>query len=433
MKRLKVLLSTYACEPGKGSEPGVGWNVARDMGRYHDVWVLTRANNRPGIERALNDLRLPQLNFVYYDLPRWSRWWKRGERGLQLYYYLWQVGTYFVARRLHHRVGFDLIHHVTFGKYWAPSFLALLRVPFVWGPVGGAETAPRVFRTTFGMRGKRYEALRELGRWLFERDPFVILTARRSTVALTKTEETADRVRRLGAKDVRLFLESGLRLSELDHLASLAETNGDQVRFISVGNLLHLKGFHLGLRAFAHADIDGAEYWIIGDGPERKRLQDLAHELGIASRVRFWGRLPRSETLHKLGEGHVLVHPSLHDSGGWVCIEAMAAGRPVICLDLGGPSMQVTEQTGVKVRADNPQQTVRDLAEAMQRLAFDATLRKIMGEAGRCRSMDIFSWESKIERLDAIYRDAVSKGRAATPNAVVSSAPPPDRPRSQGV
>ena len=50
----------------------------------------------------------------------------------------------------------------------------------------------------------------------------------------------------------------------------------------------------------------------------------------------------------------MLIHPSLHDSGGWVCLEAMAAGRPVICLDLGGPGLQVTEKTGIKVKASTP-------------------------------------------------------------------------------
>ncbi|MFM6845653.1 MAG: glycosyltransferase family 4 protein, partial [Dolichospermum sp.] len=47
----------------------------------------------------------------------------------------------------------------------------------------------------------------------------------------------------------------------------------------------------------------------------------------------------------------------------WVCMEAMAAGRPVICLDLGGPAVQVTEETGFKIAADEPYQVVRDLAE----------------------------------------------------------------------
>ena len=51
--RLKVLAFAYACEPNKGSEPGVGWNLARNIAKYHDVWVLTRSNNRTAIEQEL--------------------------------------------------------------------------------------------------------------------------------------------------------------------------------------------------------------------------------------------------------------------------------------------------------------------------------------------------------------------------------------------
>jgi glycosyltransferase involved in cell wall biosynthesis len=380
------------------------------MSRYHDIWVLTRANNRRAVERALGNRRLSGLEFVYYDLPAWSRFWKRGSRGVQFYYYLWQLGTYFVARKLHHQIGFDLTHHVTLAKYWMPSLLALLPVPFVFGPVGGAESAPLPFWADFSVRGKAYEALRTAGRWLGEHDPLVHLAVRRSAVALAKTEETARRLRRLGAKDVRVVPGEGLTTAEIERLAEQAPSTGAGVRFVGIGNLLHLKGFHLGLRAFAQAGLKDAEYWIIGEGPERRALEALAREMGIGGQVRFWGWLSRNEALRKLAESHVLVHPSLHDSGGWVCAEAMAVGRPVLCLDLGGPSTQVTDQTGFRVRPDNPRQAVRDLAEDMQCLAVNATLRRIMGEAGRSRSMDVFSWEAKGERLNAIYRHAVSKG-----------------------
>ena len=406
-------MSAYACEPGKGSEQGVGWSMAREMAKYHDVWVITRANNRASIERALRDHPPSQLCFVYFDLPSWSRWWKRGQRGLQVYYYLWQVGAYFLARRFHRTVGFDVVHHVTFGKYWTPSFLALLPIPFVWGPVGGAESAPRAFWVNLGPRGKSHETIRALARWLGERDPFVVLTARRSAIALAKTEETARRLRRLGARDVRIFFEAGLPAAEIDRLAHSASSNGGTIRFVGVGNLLHLKGFHLGLCAFARAGIKNAEYWIIGDGPEREHLKAAAHDLGIAERVRFWGWLPRAEALQRLAECHALVHPSLHDSGGWVCMEAMAAGRPVICLDLGGPAAQVTDHTGLKVHARDPQQAVRDLAEAMRRLAGAPELRALLGEAGKRRSREVFCWEPKGALLNAMYAQACHTAKEA--------------------
>ena len=119
--------------------------------------------------------------------------------GTHLYYYLWQMGIYFLAKRLHREVGFDLVHHVTFVNYWMPSFLALLPVPFVWGPVGGGESAPRAFFRTFSLRGRMYEYLRNLARFVGEHDPFTRLTAQKATIALATTSESATRLRCLGA------------------------------------------------------------------------------------------------------------------------------------------------------------------------------------------------------------------------------------------
>ena len=412
MKRLKILLSAYACEPDKGSEPGLGWSVAREMAKYHDIWVLTRANNRASIERALRRHPVPQLSFAYFDLPSWARWWKHGSLGVQIYYYLWQVGILFIIRKLHGKVGFDLVHHVTFGKYWTPSLLALLPIPFVWGPLGGAESAPRAFWVDFGFRGKSHEVVRELARWLGEHGPLVRQTVARSALILARTEETAHRLRRLGARDIRIFSDTSLRAAEMDRLARSPSSNGGPVRFVGIGNLLHLKGFHLGLRAFARANIKDAEYWIVGDGPERERLKSAAHHLGIDDRVRFWGALRREEALQKLAACHALVHPTLHDSGGWVCVEAMAVGRPVICLDLGGPRALVTDRTGLKVGAHDPQQAVCDLAKAMQRLAADPELRATLGEGGKQRIRDVFCWEPRGALLSSMYSQLVHNAKA---------------------
>ena len=393
---MKVLLSAYSCEPGKGSEPGIGWNIAREIAKYHKVWVLTRPDESgSAIEAELARNPVPNLNFVYFTLPVWGNGWRWGNGSMQLHYYLWQIQAYFVACRLHREIGFDLVQHVTFGRYWGPSFLSLLPVPFIWGPVGGGESAPKSFWQDFSLKGKIYETIRELNRWLGEHDPLVHLTARRSALALATTEETAERLYKLGVKDVQVFSNAGLPKEEISYLAKYALPDINLVRFISIGRLLHWKGFHLGLRAFALTEIDKSEYWIVGDGPELQRLEALATELGIIEKVRFWGALSRDETLNKLGECHVLIHPSLHDSGGWVCSEMMAAGRSVICLDLGGPAIQVTQETGVKVPAHNPEQAVRSLADAMTRLAYDPGLRVRMGQEGQRRVKEVFDWEAK--------------------------------------
>jgi glycosyltransferase involved in cell wall biosynthesis len=419
---MKVLISAYSCEPGKGSEREVGWNVVREAAKHHQVWVLTRPDeSKAAIEAELARHPITNLKFVYFTLPFWQDSLRWGQSGaMQIHYYLWQIQAYFVARRLHRDIQFDLAHHVTFVKYSTPSFLSLLPIPFIFGPVGGGESTPKGFEQDFSRQAKRYEWARSAIRWIGEQDPFVRLTVRRSQVVRATTDDTAQRLYQLGAAQVQVAPAIGLLPEQIRHLAqySLPESDtlpgSDQtpIRFISIGRLLHWKGFHLGLKAFAQAGLRNAdynaEYWIVGDGPELEALKSQVSQDKIASQVKFWGQLPRLETLEKLGQCHTLVHPSLHDSGGGVCLEAMAAGRPVICLDLGGPAIQVTEQTGFKVAAQDRQQAIRDIAIAMQTLANDPALRKQMGEAGRQVAHENFSWTVVGERLDALYQTAVA-------------------------
>src|SRR6202140_3763630 len=232
---MRVLISAYACEPGRGSEPGVGWNWAQQMGRYHEVWVITRTNNQKPIEKALAMKPLPNVHLVYFDLPRWARFWKKRQRGMHLYYYLWQIGAYFVVRKLHRRVGFNLVHHVTFVNYWMPNFMALLPVPFVWGPVGGGESAPRSFWRSFSLRGKAYELFRALVRFLAEFDPFVRLAARRAAVGLAPTPQTEKRLRVLGCRSVSVFSQVGLPEEDICMLSAFPLRQSAPFRLISMG------------------------------------------------------------------------------------------------------------------------------------------------------------------------------------------------------
>ena len=413
---MKILLSAYSCGPRQGSEPGVGWNSVLQAARFHEVWVLTHDEGREGIAAAVAKEPLPNVHFFYLDLPSWALFWKKDRRGQRLHYYLWQLGAYFLGRRLHRQIGFDLIHHVTFVQYSVPSFLALLRVPFIWGPVGGAESAPPAFWWSFSLRGKAFELVRSLGRKVGEYDPFVRRTARKALLGLATTEETARQMRMLGCRRVSVHSEAGLSREEIRYLSSVPFRQNSPFRLLSVGRLAHWKGFHLSVRAFAefHRQFPGSEYWLFGEGPESERLRKLAQRLGVAESLTFWGKVPRQELLKKLADCDVLIHPSLHDSGGWVCLEAMAAGRPVVCLDLGGPGLQVTENTGIKVKATTAAQTVADLAKAFLRLAEDPELRVRIAGASRRRVEDHFDWVGKGDFMSGIYENTKAASQSIT-------------------
>ena len=409
---MKVLISAYSCEPGKGSERGVGWNVAREVARHHEVWVFTRPDeSKDAIEAELAAQPVPNLHIVYFTLPFWKDSLRWGQSGaIQLHYYLWQIQAYFVGQRLHREIGFDIVHHVTFVRYSAPSFLSLLPVPFIWGPVGGGESAPSPFWVDFSFKNRVYEILREVWRSLGEWDLFTQLTAKRSALVYATTQDTAQRIYKLEASQVECLPAIALSALEIEQLSQCPLPLDPGIRFINIARLLHWKGIYLGLRAFAQTNLHHAEYWILGEGPELQQLQALSKDLGIANQVRFLGLLPREEVLVKLGQSSVLVHPSLHDSGGGVILEAMASGRPIICLDLGGPSELVTPEIGIKVLAHTPEQAVNDLAKAMVKLAEDRNLCIQMGQAGQQKVKDFYSWEAKGNLFAHIYKDICTHG-----------------------
>jgi glycosyltransferase involved in cell wall biosynthesis len=406
-RRLKVLVSAYACAPDTGSEQGVGWECVKALSRHHDLCVVTRGDARREIETYLASHPLPGVRFEYYELPKLLRPGGFGDskRPTQLYYYLWQAGIYFLAKRLIEAERIDIVHHVTFVKFWAPSFLAALPRPFLWGPVGGGEAAPAPFLQSFSARGRLYERLRDIGRWVGEHDPFVRLTARRAAMTLASTEETAARIRRINrGGPVEVCPAIGVTEAELAMHRPRSEAAGPRVRFVSIGRLLHWKGFHLALEAFARAGIPGAEYRLIGDGPERDRLKDLARRLGIAQAVTFTGNIPRDAVLQQLSDCDVLVHPSLHESGGGVCLEAMAAKLPVIAFDLGGPALHHSEGAGLVVRAGSPEQAISDLARAMADLAAAPDRRRELAENGHSRLITRYLWPAKAAHYSRIYR-----------------------------
>jgi glycosyltransferase involved in cell wall biosynthesis len=424
VKKLKVLMSAYACVPHRGSEPGAGWSFAREMANHHEVWVITRLIHRELIEQELLHDPAPQLHVVYFDFPQWLLYFKQGALGTLIYYYFWQLGAYRVARKLRRHVTFDLVHHVTFGSFWMPSLMPLIGGPFIWGPVGGGESTPRDLWSTLDWRGQFYEALRQWTQRIGEYNPLVRLPARRSAIALVTTEDTAKRVRAMGATNVREFYQVGLGNDEIEQLGALKPNKSGVFRLLSCGRLLGWKGFDLALSAFAQSGLCEAQYWIIGDGPERQRLQRHAEMLGISDRVAFWGALPRETALRQMGECDVLVHPSLHDSGGVVCLEAMAARKPVICLDTGGPGVQVTEQTGFPIPPARADKVIGAMSDAMKTLADDAALRVRLGTAARQRVIDRFSFSSKCAELCEIYELAFAGPASAAASNRAAEADP---------
>ncbi|XOB41513.1 MAG: glycosyltransferase family 4 protein [Candidatus Nealsonbacteria bacterium] len=416
-EKLKVLVCAYACQPGGSlkwvglGELILGWNIVNQLGRFHRIWVLTHSQNRAGIEAALQKKILSNVHFYYIDLPALFRPLLNFEGGIHLYAYLWQIKAYFVSRKLHQKLHFDVFHHVTYANDWMASFIgALLPIPYIRGPGGGAHCVPKGFFQEFSFREHFWDLLRAIGQWLFRHDIFFILGQRRARAIMVCSRESLGAIPEKWRQKTHLFPVNGITRRDLTLLAP-RKINSNKFRVFSVGKLIRIKAFNLAIKAFKiFADkVPEAELTIIGDGPELTRLKNLSSKLDLEKKVHFLGWLPREELLFKMPSFDVFLFPGL---GGTVVMEAMAAGKPVICLDIASPGINVTNDCGIKIKPYSPDQVIKKMAEALERLYRDKELRLRLGNAARIRVEREYRWDRLGERLLKIYQEVLRKNKA---------------------
>jgi glycosyltransferase involved in cell wall biosynthesis len=401
---MKLLLSAYACEPGMGSEPGVGWNWVHQAARHGEVWVLTRTSNRATIEDHQGTHPQPNIHFEYLDLPDWARFWKKGRQGIHTYYYLWQTMAASRARKLHKSIGFDCVQHVTFVNSWMPSFVWTSGAPFIWGPIGTNPTVPEAFLERWTPTERAENQLRRAITWSAPRiRPDVMATAEHAQHIVCGSQYVQGLLPERFRTKSSVIWQNGIHESEIVHASTTSRDPNTPLRVIAVGRLIAIKGMDRVLQGFAAADLaDGATLTVVGDGPWKERLDGLANELSIEDQTRFTGTLPRDQVLDELRTSDVLLFPSF-EGAGMVVMEAMASGLPVVCLDAGGPGEYVTQETGIKVPVISPSQVVDDLGAALRTLAHDEDARKRLSDAALVRAQQAFLWRHRGDALKTLY------------------------------
>ena len=411
---LRLCLSLYACEPNRGSEPGVGWAWALGMAKRHETWVITRANNRAVIEEELDRLSISaeeRPHFVWVDLPGWvCRLKKKGIVPVGLYYLLWQ----FAARRAWDRTGIraDVIHHVTFNTFTIPGVWWHRREKVVLGPLGGMSICPVAFLRCFPVIPRIREVLRSffigLGAW----SPFYH-RSRSSASALFFTTD----VLRKSLEDGRALSRTLLETAVPERLIRFTDGSSADVRsrrFVWAGSLEGRKAPDIAVLAFLDAFRDSSDppvLEIVGSGPLEQRLRKLVSANKAERIIHFCGKEPQEILWKMFRSSLALVFTSVRDTSGNVALEALACGTPIICFDHQGVKEIGDSSCALTIQPRSYGEAIVDFATAMRRLANEPDLVDRLGAAGRKRVLEKFTWNRQFDAVDAVYAEIVSRGR----------------------
>src|SRR5271157_1205900 len=323
MSRLRVLLLAPDASPESICGPLIGYSQAIALARLHDVTIAVRSSREEAMRRrqgplhSVEVIRLPRLERIYAWSLRWIFKYNYNSHYLQAFAYPLSIAFEWQAwRQMRARImagEFDIVLRLLPVVAVMPSpFAFFLRsgpVPFVIGPINGGLPWPPGFSQAENQK-QWISGLRNLYRFL----PFARSTYHKAAAIIAASSQT---YAEFAAHSDKLFFvpEPGISLS-LCSDDQRSTVPGAKFELVFVGGLIPCKACDLALRAAAPLLRSGlARFTVLGDGPERGRLEQLVRSLGIEKTVSFFGWVSHEEALKRLRSADVMVFPSVRDFG----------------------------------------------------------------------------------------------------------------------
>ncbi len=401
-KKLKIFVSAYACEPNLGSEIGVGWHWVLEMSKRFELWVLTRESNRKNIEAWIAEhSEFSNINFIYFDLPKWARFWKKGLRGVRLYYNIWQACTNKIVKQVMFQNDIKIFHHLTYGNaLWNVSSYGQKQF-FIWGPIGGLETISSEFSSQYSEKWKLIEFTRRIAIRLLPLNFSFKKRCKNADLILCKTDITRNLIP-LQYRN-KAVLQTDVAVENYCEQPQTDERNSKKISIITVGRLDAWRGFDLCVESFAKASKINPQIHltIVGKGSDEIRLKKLARELNVFDKITFTGQVSTDEYKRLLADSDVVLNASLKEGAVTVSFDSMSLGKPLICLDTTGYTRYFSNDYAVLIPITNRTQVLDDLKNGIIKLCDSAT-REEMGKRAKEAGTQ-FTWASRGEEIAKLF------------------------------
>lgn len=409
MAKRKIFISAYACEPGLGSEIGVGWHWVLEMSKYFELWVLTRRSNQHTIEPWIAEhSEYSHIHFLYFDLPKWARFWKKGLRGVRTYYNIWQWMTNGIVRRTMQENDIRIFHHLTYGNVlWKVSSYGQKHF-FIWGPAGGVETIPEEYSSLYPWKMQLVERLRRTVAGNLKFNSGFKRRCKNADLIFCKTDILRLHIPTRYRNKAILFTDVAVD-NLLDAPVIMESAPEKRVEFITVGRLDPWRGFDLVIEAFAKAaeKNNNIHLTVIGKGADKERLRFLIDERQLTDKVTMSGVVSMARYQEYMRNCDVVVNASLKEGAVTVSFDSMAMGKPLICIDTTGYTRYFSPEYAEIIQRSDRTSTIQALADSMVRLT-DAHTRYEMGKKAQLAS-NRFTWENRGKEIFAAITKAIKE------------------------
>lgn len=276
----KIVFLAFACRPDSGSEDAVGWNWILQASKFFDVSVVTKEEFKTDIEKY-------NINIKFYYVESLEKWHK-----ISIYYeyYRWQKKAYEFIKELCENEKFDYLWYITFGNIILPSYVYRIKVPLIWGPVGGTDEIDKNFEKRLSFKEKfPVQYIRKIILRTLRFNHIYKKMCSKSSIIILRTEETLKYIPDKDKSKIIYHLETAVDKNDVLKFVDRKKVHyikNDSINLIYTGQLIGRKNIVSLLDAFSYV----IKYYpntilnIVGDGIlleslEKKAKNSLIQEM----------------------------------------------------------------------------------------------------------------------------------------------------------
>lgn len=407
-KKFNVLLSAFACEPNKGSEPGVGWNWVTNLApKVNSLHVLVcGSEHKEKIERYLEKHHLDNVKFYYIDVSKIlskNKW--KIPYFVFIYYKMWQIKALKISKDIISNNDIDIVHHVTYNEYRTTGHLFKLGKPFIWGPIGGGQMYNPILRKAYFKSTEIYkELIRNYINLRIANSKLLSFKTKKMSKILISDRATAGLI---GNKvKFERMLETAYN-GEIIPKQYKVESN-DPIKIMWAGVLIPRKGLKWVLDALAESGFENYKLTIAGEGKERDICEEYVLSKNLEDKIKFIGNIPYEDMKNLYRESELFVFSSLRDTSGNVVLEAMANGLPVIALNHNGAADMIDDKSGVKIEVNTYEQIKDDFIKVLKEFNDNRLKIQEMGVNAQNRIKENYTWDIMINKMMKYYEEAIN-------------------------
>ena len=412
---LKVLINTYGCSPGMGSETGMAWNWVKNLAKFCELYIITEGEFWEKIEAAVPTLEQGgNMHFYYNPVSDEIRkmCWNQGDWRFYKYYRQWQWKTYLMAKGICEKERIDVLHQLNMIGFREPGYLWKLSkengVPFVWGPIGGLKQFPTAYLKEAGLKMQLFMRLKNfLNIWQLKHEKRVDEALKTAKLLISSIPDSYRALKKYKGLESIVIPETGCFLSE-DISTSRFDT--EEFHIMWVGKFDFRKQLPLALQAVALAKSPKLKLDVYGSGSvgQVEMAKNIAEELGISDLVIWHGNQQNDVVMEAMRKAQLFFFTSVNEDTSTVVLEAVSNRLPVVCFDACGMSAVIDASVGRKIALSQPSQSAHDFARILNELEGNRALLKQLSENCRQRQMEL-SWEVKARKVVEEYKRIVGK------------------------